>query len=252
MPVNAPALPIRTGEFNLENQQYPYINLRKILSTFVDHDSCGNRTDEGFYQFAVYCTNKRELKEICDEIINLYEYSTLQCQNRNILSVLFSGKQAIEIEPGIFQAVLNFEILTERIYNSSPRVASGLTINNALYNLYIEAPDLKSSLKHAFFSSYALEGTEYPFSVLEAENETILDRSSCKKLINNELIFGIYDTKAENVEIIKEKFMDAYDFCRLIIDDSLFISMLYQSDDLQELEPGLWRGGIGYELIVEK
>lgn len=241
---------LKTNEFTLEGQKLPYINLRKILNTFLEHDSCGNRLEEGLYQFVIYTTGKEELIEISKEIINLYDYSNLQCENRKILSNLYLGKQVRELEPGLHNAILNFEIIVQKQRSANLQSASGKTFGEALRNLSLQSNELSLHLTKLFLSNYALENQLYPFGVLEGEVESIHTRNSCYKLLTNELTFAIYGTGAENVEFVKEKFMQVYDYAKLFIENSTFVSLLWQADDLEETEPGLWRGGINYELIL--
>lgn len=240
--------------FQRGDAKLPYINVVKLSNALVQKNSCGDREEESFYQFTVTCNDKPRLKVLAKAVQDLYDGQPLVVSSRRVLSVLWESTEYGELEPGIFQADIVFQILAEKVFTEKTefQVIQASSVADYFMKLYYSSTELRSSLPDFVLSNFGKSEPLYPYLVLETELEQLESRHSKGKYSATAIQFAIYGKDARELERIKEKFYNVFDTSAAQFPDKDFLILGWESDNLNEEEPGIWRAELNYTLLVNK
>lgn len=247
---------LRSSGFIYPDTKFPFVTIQKISTVLDILDSKNQAEEESIYQFLVFATSREQVLRIRKAIRSRYDYTFLPVRNRNFLGIFWDGGTIREVQSGLYQGIIQYRILAERLITS--RINFGITIGDnflqCIYNRYLASTKLRSQLNGFSTSNFVNEAIPKPPYVTVGDIIESVDAwYTCQQLLEDlEVTFEIWDTEAERAEIIKEDLMDEYNFAEFNIGERDFCKLGYNNDTLTEMESGLWKGTLTYNLLQLK
>ena len=237
-----------------ELTDFPYVSLTRLSTSLNTLTSCLSRLEESTYQFIVYDYTFDKIGQHLKALKQAYDYSSFRNTNRKFASMQWNQQSIQESEPGLFEGRLFLEILTEkpfsRQYNKTDRTA-GETIAACIYNRFNQYKQAVFTDVDFFSSRFAAERSARPYIVLP-------DLQSREEQINSKgrheqttFTFNSYGSGCFETEMLNERLMHVFDYCGFILPDSRYTGLEWVSDEIAEEEPGIWRGAVTYNLLLE-
>lgn len=246
---------LRSSGLITPDTKFPFTTIRKISTVATGMDTCNALEEESLYEFHTFTTRRKQLTRIQEAIKSRFDYASLPVSNRNFLGIFWDGATIRESEVGLYQGIVRYRILAERLFSESInlQITSGDNLYEAIYNRYKASSKLQYELREFTTSSFASEKEDnYPFCIIPEFVSEIDSWNTQGFLEQTDFSFRIYDTSAETIERIKELIMDEFHFAGFNLADRIFCKLGYSGDLLLEEESGLWMGEVSYSLIDMK
>jgi len=240
------------GNFMLENEKLPYIVLSKLATSPFDYDSCAARLEEHTFRFNIYGVSCPEVEQIIQEIETLYDFSSLNLSNRIFNGILWGGTAISELEPGIWQGIVDYTVYTLKEFNGNNSTTSGKTIQDVVIKRAEE-----NNLLHLVGRinlGLQLEQNkyiDYPFVSVPDFVSSVFDLTSLTRQEQVEYSFLILSYKLDQLEEIIAAIENLYDYCSYDINKSVLINE-WAGNNIVEIEPGLFQAEINYTAVLEK
>lgn len=245
---------LRSSGFITPDTEFPFVTIQKIVTVGTGSDSCNALEEESIFEFHIFGTRRKDVTRIQEKIKTQFDYSTLYIKNRNFLGVFADGGTIREPQPSLFQGVVRYRIMAERLFKESLnlQVTSGANLFECIYNRYLNSTKLKHRLNHFTTSSFAVETAQLPYCTIRDFDTEIDSWNTQGYLEDTHFTFQLRDTSAQSVEEIKEILFDEFHFATFNIAERIFCKLGYVSDTLIEEISGLWLGEVEYSLIDMK
>lgn len=126
-------------KYGIENITYPYICLESFNFDEDYRHSCG-RINLETLTFCIYSYTLTELENIIDVFQDVYDYSVFIINQRNSIIFEWQSTKITEIEPGIWEAKLVYNMKTESLYTDLGGVITGIVNQQHPPNQIIQPP----------------------------------------------------------------------------------------------------------------
>ena len=241
------------GNWVLENEPLPYILLNKISTNVFEQYSCVSRLEENTFRFNIYGISSEEIEEIIKEVEIVYDFSSLNLSNRTFNGILWSGSAISEVEPGIWQGIIDYTIYTEKGFSGENGTIEGTSIRDAIVKR-AEQTNLINIIEKINIG-FQLENNEiikYPYVSVIGFDYSLSEQTTQTRQENSEYSFLILDIKLERLEEIVEEIENLYDYCLFNIENRDVLINEWTGNSIIELEPGIWQAECYYNCVLEK
>lgn len=259
IPVAKTAFEALTNEFNIpevrflqtwflpEKAVFPTCSLQRLSRTVYGQESCGIRIDQAVYRFNVYSLFKDQLHTILTRIEDKYDFSlpiydSLNGRTHNCLH--WDGRLETEVEPGLWYGYVDYLIYSERERRNNQEIIDADTLEEAIYKKY--------DLEPIFNLSWAQEKRKYPYLSIPSFQHILRGGTSCSRLETVQFSFELFCRSLDELEDFNEKLINLYDYASFNLTEKRFTTIEYISDDLLEVEPGIWKSTINWAAVLEK
>jgi len=243
---------VKAGIHTLE--KFPYIGISKVSNNLETRDTCLNRIERNIFNISAYHDDFDSLLTIVDDIETLLDFKALTIGNRRFLTLQFVDKFISEPSAGIYRISLNYEITTQKDFNSSDlstSSSSGSTFFEALYNRS-KVNDVLNNFSGFVTTEFAFEEWKDPFLCIPSYNELEAFATTKSSIRQTDFSLVTFFDDPVEIERLQEEIDNTFSYCKLSVAGKRFTNLEWIGDSLVEVEKDLWRGSVDYSLQLEK
>ncbi len=237
------------------SSKVPYSSLIKVSHTLLNLDTCLNRLESQIYQILLYDDDFERLLRNLDKVEDIYDWSTLEVNNRRVNNVEFEGRFVDEPTDGLYFGSLTYDITTQKEFDPAKIEIINTTADNfyaALFKRYEDNPKLTSHVDGFVTTKFGQPSWPFNFLFIPNYSTTQAFLTTCSRLEETSFSISIQHKDPDHIQRVIEIVDDLYSYCKFTLSDKRFTSLQWRSNSLNELEPEFWQGTIDYSLILEK
>lgn len=247
-----PQLNVGVSGFLKTTDKLPYCSVSNISNTLDNKNSFLGRYEQSYYQLSVFSENHSQLINILDKIEDKYKgYHFNLSSNRTLNYFGFNSRQIRARKKQLFQGIILFEILVENKRLASNPLLKANTLEEAILKRYQNYIPLKVKISPPIESDYEVTNKQYPYFLSDTKFN-INFYTSLSRVEQHNLTFDIYCKNLDDLVEIIYAIEDCYDNANIKLADKIFTIFDWQSDRIEEIEPGIWKSTINYNINLEK
>lgn len=229
--------------FGHPNQHVPYGVLSKISNTLDGFDSCGNRFEQSLWQIKLVHNDWKALDTELDRVYNLLNDEPPLCKNRLIEDHQWESSRTYEAEAGLYVSDVLYGVRAQKVFNAA--------------NIYLQKGNwnfkdlLGSELEEVISTSLGVPSWKRPFASVPEYRTRYEFETSKDRIRRKSFEICVSHNDAFELELLLEHIDDLMSYAKIIDDNEQNILMEWQGDSIIAEEPGLWKGSISYDMLMQ-